>query len=593
MAKVPGYAWLKGMVLLILLVPFVANSQSHQVHYYPIDKDSAYLQALGLQTTFSNAQASELYLQKLPVLLQGKGYITASIDSVAAESSRTHVFLFLGQKYSGASIFIKPGDRALLEQANLPPSLRRELVSFIQLRQAQEKLLDYLENNGHPFAKVAVEEVKIDSNRIVGSLVIDKGPSYKIDSIRQMGTARISRNFLQRYLSLPRGGIYRKETLEKINQRLLELPYLQQGQPWDITMLNTGGLVNLYLQPRRSNQVNVLAGFLPSNEQLGGKLLFTIDANLQLQNAFGTGEKIGVVWQQIQPKSPRLNLQYVQPYIFKSAFGIDFGFELYKKDSSFLNLNGQLGLVYMISSNHTASLVMQMQSTSVLEIDTTLIKFSRRLPTVADVSSVSIGGDYDIVTTNYRFNPRKGSELSVFAGAGKRTIRKNNTITSIKDPAFDYNALYDTLQLNTYQLRLRGSYAKYFPFGKQSVVKTGVQAGWFESPNAFRNELFQVGGYRLMRGFDEEAIFASTFAVGTVEYRYLLGLNSNFFVFSDFGWTSNTITRQRNSYLGAGLGLSFETKGGIFNLSYAAGKRNDLDFDIRQAKIHFGYVSVF
>ena len=96
-----------------------------------------------------------------------------------------------------------------------------------------------------------------------------------------------------------------------------------------------------------------------------------------------------------------------------------------------------------------------------------------------------------------------------------------------------------------------------------------------------------------MRGFDEEAIFASTYLVGTIEYRYLLGLNSNFFAFTDLGWTSNTITSQRNSYIGAGVGLSFETKGGIFNLSYAAGKRNDLDFDIRQSKIHFGYVSIF
>jgi outer membrane translocation and assembly module TamA len=81
--------------------------------------------------------------------------------------------------------------------------------------------------------------------------------------------------------------------------------------------------------------------------------------------------------------------------------------------------------------------------------------------------------------------------------------------------------------------------------------------------------------------------------VGTLEYRYLIGVNSNFFVFSDVGYSNNSIRKQSNGYLGAGGGLSFETKGGIFNISYAVGKRDDLNFDIKQSKIHFGYVSIF
>jgi hemolysin activation/secretion protein len=102
-----------------------------------------------------------------------------------------------------------------------------------------------------------------------------------------------------------------------------------------------------------------------------------------------------------------------------------------------------------------------------------------------------------------------------------------------------------------------------------------------------------VGGYRLLRGFDEESIYTNRYAVGTIEYRYLVGLNSNFFVFSDLGYSTNNIIHQSNNYLGLGAGLSFETKSGIFNVCYALGKRNDLQFDLRQSKIHFGYVSIF
>jgi hypothetical protein len=39
--------------------------------------------------------------------------------------------------------------------------------------------------------------------------------------------------------------------------------------------------------------------------------------------------------------------------------------------------------------------------------------------------------------------------------------------------------------------------------------------------------------------------------------------------------------------------MAFETKAGIFNISYAIGKRNDVNLNLRQAKIHIGYVNFF
>ena len=98
-----------------------------------------------------------------------------------------------------------------------------------------------------------------------------------------------------------------------------------------------------------------------------------------------------------------------------------------------------------------------------------------------------------------------------------------------------------------------------------------------------------------MRGFDEESIFASQYVVGSGEYRYLIGQNSFFFAFLDFGWANNAqeSVQQKNTFIGSGLGLAFETKAGIFNISYAVGKRNDVKFDLRQSKIHLGYVNFF
>jgi hemolysin activation/secretion protein len=230
-----------------------------------------------------------------------------------------------------------------------------------------------------------------------------------------------------------------------------------------------------------------------------------------------------------------------------------------------------------------------------LTVDTNNLRITRKLPNQIDLSTVSLGIDYLLTKTNYKLNPRKGYELQLTAAAGTRNIKKNSVIAKLTDPDFTYASLYDSIALSTYQFRIKTSLAKYFPVNRSATLKTAISGGWYQSPNIFRNELFQFGGYKLMRGFDEESIFASQYAVSTVEYRYLIGLNSYFFTFADLGWANNQAINQgvSNTFIGAGIGLALETKAGIFNISFANGKRNDTKFDFRQSKIHLGYVSYF
>jgi outer membrane protein assembly factor BamA len=204
--------------------------------------------------------------------------------------------------------------------------------------------------------------------------------------------------------------------------------------------------------------------------------------------------------------------------------------------------------------------------------------------------------DYEWNNTNYRLNPRSGNELQLVTSAGLRTIHKNNDILSITDTSFRYESLYDSLKLKTYQFRVKLTVAHYFPAGKRSTLKAVINAGVFSSESIFRNELFQIGGFKLLRGFDEESIYATRYGVLTAEYRYLVGLNSYLFAFSDAGMIKNKFqnVNVNNSFISAGLGLLFETKFGLLNMSFAVGKRDDVNFDLRRAaKIHFGYINYF
>jgi outer membrane protein assembly factor BamA len=605
--KPASVTYLSSLAALVFLLfftglPHAFSQKKYTVQYLLSGKDTLVnFQQLQLTSDFENKESARKYIGELPANLLSKGFPTASVDTVVYDSSNAKVKLYLGDKFKWAAISVDSIDKNVLEKTGWnSKAFNNKPMDFLRLRSQEKSIINYYENSGYPFASVSLENIQIKDDKIKGELRVKKGPLYHIDSIHVYGNAKIKNLFLQHYLGIFNGSVYNNEQLQKISGRLRDLPFLQEQQSWDVTMLGTGATLNLYLEPKRSSQVNVLVGFAPANT-ITKKSQLTADVHLDLKNSFGGGENILLNWQQLQPQSPRLNLGYAIPYIFKSDFGFHFSFDLLKKDSSYLQLNGVLGIQYTISPDKTFDIFYQAEQSYLLAggVDTNRVISTKTLPPDIDVRSGNIGVGYHFIKTNYRLNPRKGNEINITATAGIKKTTKNNDIVNLKDPlnpGFDFNTLYDSIKPKTYRLKIVASAAHYFPLGKAGAFKTAGNIGWIESPQNFQNELFRIGGYSLLRGFDEESIYASKYAVFTGEYRYLLGINSYFFGFSDVGFTRTKFnaTDYSNSFISGGIGLEFETKFGLLNLSYAVGKRNDVKFDLRNSsKIHFGYINYF
>lgn len=582
------------LLICSFLVVAVAKAQGYEVRYLRADTAGGPLPSF-LQRKFTVQYEAATYLQKLPADLQSRGYLAASVDSVRFDSLAAEVALYLGEQYHWATIRTAPQDAALLDALRWPSGgLAQKPLNWEQWAGWQQRILDYLEERGHPFGKVQLDSMILEAGTVSGRLLIDRGPAYTIDSLRIVGNAQVRPEVLERYLDMPKGSAYNRRKLEAISARIRELAYVQETAPATVSLQGTGAIINLHLQPRKSSQLNALVGFLPNSKEGGTKMQFTGEANVLLRNSLGAGETIGLNWQQLQVSSPRLTLLYQHPYLFQSPVGLLFNFEMLRKDSSWLNLNFNFGGTYALGGNRTASIFLQRRQTILSTVDTTAIKFSRRLPLLADVASNNLGVSYTVTTTDYRFNPRRGWEFSVTGTAGTKKVRRNSQVLEIKDTSFNYARLYDTVKLSTYQLRMTAMAARYTPMGKQSVLKTGINAGLFQSGSYYFNELFQVGGYKLLRGFTEESEFLSHYLVGTAEYRYLIGPNSYFFGFVDGGWGRNNAAGGVNyKYIGTGLGLSLETGAGIFNLAWAVGRRNDTELNLRQSKVHLGFVNYF
>ncbi len=597
MAKILQYnAYVFKLVLFCFLFKNAVAQTNCKLIIYPVQTDTISIASLHLQNFFNSKTNCIQYVNSLPSLLAIKGYAAASVDSVWEDSSSVSIKLFTGNKYEWKKISVSDADEALLNSLGYhTENFSKQNFSASTLENLYNDVLNYYSNNGHPFAHIFLDSIEINKNTIAAHLNIQSGNLYFIDTIIVEGGAHISKFFLQQYLQIHEHDVYRQDVLNNINRQLATLTYLQQSQPWKIEMLNTGAALHLYLQPTKNNSVNILIGLLPQNDQTNGKLLFTGEATVGLRNSFGSGESLGFNWQQLQPKSPQLNLSYQQPYMFHSKFGFNFAFQLYKQDSAYLNINGVLGIQYQFTQHQSAAVIVQVASSNVLNVDTNLVKQTNMLPPVADINSTGVGLQYNFNNTDYRFNPRRGNEFFFIGNFGKKNIKKNNAITQIKDPNFNANNLYDSIQLNSYQFRLQGSAAKYFPLGKQSAFKLAVNGGLYQSPSYFQNELFRIGGFRLLRGFDEESIYANKYAVETAEYHYLLARNSWFYGFTDFGWADYDVNNIKfsHTYIGFGVGLSLETNTGIFSISLAEGKRDDSKLNFQQSKIHLGFISLF
>lgn len=560
-------------------------------------KDSvAQQKKIVLKSEFPNQQAASIYISTLPKQLQALGFMAASVDSLAYTKDSVKVLLFLGNVFSFTSI--KPNYKAqkYLEQAGVH---WQQKPSPAELQQACEKMLVYFENTGHPFAFILLDSINWKNNDLHAVMKIEESAPYRIDSIHTIGSVNLNQHFLQHYLGIGNKSLYSKSALDQISRRLRELPFLQETQPWRMDMLSTGGTVDLFLAPKRSSQINVLVGFAPNTNALGvSKLLFTGQATINLKNALGAGETIGVDWQQLQSQSPRLNLVFQYPYIFNSQYGLDAGFELYKKDSQWVNINSRIGLVYELNAQQSGKIMLLTSQTNVGFTDTNKIRSTKMLDSVIDVSSVSLGVNYQFNNTNYRLNPRRGWDIQLEGSVGTRKIKKNNDILTLKDPSdpsFNFASLYDSIKLSSYQFRFKSSINYYFPLGRLTILKTALQSGWYQSPNIFLNEMFQIGGSKILRGFNEESIYANLYNIFTAELRYLIGSNSYFFTFGDGGFAhyQQQTTSFSHNYLGVGIGLAFETGTSVFNISLAVGQSDAVPFNLQQAKIHLGFLNYF
>jgi outer membrane translocation and assembly module TamA len=575
-----------------------STAQYHTLHVRGLEKDS-FLAISKIGTQFNSFVECNDALQNARKTLLSEGYLTHSIDSVIVDDSATSAHVKVGKQYRWATLKNKNIPSWLLTQSRFDEKKYfNQTLEIKKLGPVFEKIIRYFEDNGYPFAYLTLDSVEINNQSVSALLHLEKGPLTKIDTILINEDINISHNFITQYLGLSDGDLYSESKIKNINSRIRELSFLQIAYPWRMDFTSTTNKLNLYLKAKSANRADVLIGLQPSTQETGGKFLLTGDIKMAFVNALGQGESLQLNWQNLQFKSPRYDIQFSVPYLLATPIGISGKFDFYKKDTSFRTINGELGIFYQLNANDRIKVYYELASSRLGAINIPSLVSSRKLPNTADVSYKTFGSEFTLQKVDYKLNPRTGYKLIVNASLSFRKILKNNTIENTFDPIAgkNFSYLYDSLQLKNNKYNLTAQLHYYLPLSKRLILASIYNGGIAYSNNAlYRNELFQIGGYRLLRGFDEGSLFVNHYQILTLEPRYLISLNSFFFVFTDLAYVQSKFADsfQNDTPYSLGLGMAFETKAGIFNISYGVGKSANQGFELRNSKVHFGYASVF
>ena len=528
-------------------------------------KQSKVVTGLNYKKKFQTKESALREIENVIFTLRYKGYLLAGVDSTFETENTVNAIVSENELYKFA----------YLKMGNLNPNLASKLgiseklyfnksFKYKEVAKSIQKIISHYENNGFPFVTVMLDSVEIIESNVKAIFNVQKNKMYKVDSINMIGTAKVNKQFIYRYLSIKEKMPYNEESILSLSQKIKQLPFVTEKKSAEIRLTDKTNQLRLYLDKKNASQFDGIIGLLP--DAITKKTVVTGDVKLKVVNGiFKNGETFDLEWRRLQTQTQDFKGRIIYPYLFGTPVGTDYSLKIYRRDTTFIDINNNLGIQYYFSGLNNFKVFYKQRNSNL--ISTSGLNLVTVLPSYADVSTQSYGFGFFIERLNYRFNPRKGIAININTQTGNRNIKKNPKVNPF---------VYETLKLTSTQYQTEGEINAFIPIYRNSVLHIGIQgASVFGSAGVFKNELFRIGGLKTLRGFDEESIFASTYVIPTVEYRFLFSQNSNILLFAEGAWYENTSNGFYISDipLSVGAGINFETKAGILSMNYAIGSQ--------------------
>lgn len=531
--------------------------------------------------------------------MQGLGYLECHAEDIIENDSTYAFSLMAGKRYDYAGFdYSQVPLEYILRSGFERTIMNKKLLSYPECKTAMNRIANYMDEIGYPFAQVYLDSTSVNTGILRTRLNVAQGPRVYIDTIEWDERLKVSSDLMQKIIGIKTGMFFSNHVMMDLESRISNIKFVEQLAVPTVTLYKNKALIRLYLKDKKVSSLDALLGLLPGTENNPG-LKINGTFNGQFINSLRQGEALLINFQSLQNNSQSLTMDLSIPYLLQLPFSPFAHFNLYKRDSLFLDVKSEVGAAWTLGKHGSFKALLGSFSSSLLKPDLALIRSTRTLPPALDINSNYLGGSIQYSLLDDDLNPKSGTVMKAFVNGSSRNIRTNPSILTLRDErdtTYSFSGLYTGLVKKGYALEWGIQFSKFSPTGRFTTWYSHVQWGLKNASQGLQlNELYRIGGHQLMRGFDEQSILAKNYLIWVNEYRLITGARSYIHVHTDLGsiLAFSNSSYHRNIYWSFGAGMVFNTSLGLLSVSSSAGRKFPDGFDLRGIKLHVGYVSYF
>lgn len=487
-----------------------------------------------------------------------KGYLETRIDTLEQLGNTYKASLHIGDKYKWGRFAVSvDSDGSFFKKTFL--NLEERAVDVQQFLEMRKKVVKEANNQGYPYATFFLSDIKSQNDSLTATINFLLGTRVFFDEILVVGDV-VSKEFLQAYLNIKPKQYFSKEKINKIPYLVDKLKGVALAEAVNVQFYKNTCLIKLKLKNNPDDKIDALMGFQTNAEQ---KSEVIGNVNLSLNNLFQSSKKVQLNWQKPTQLNQQLNLLLDYPNVFLTSLGLQGGLDLFKRDTSYLNVGYHMR-VYYRSYEQTISFNVQRQVSSL---------FREELKSDSLLSYKSVKS-----TLEYRLDKLKGNELKTQGylftsglGVQQFLITDSNKVIPTTTLQFGFDGNVPLTSYLTYRQLVSG-----FAMLSEEV---------------YVNQMKPIGGYNSIRGFNQNQFFTERYLVLSSAFVFHLGDRANLSTFSDYGFLLTSVGNQK--LVSMGIGIDVKTNNTYLNFAYALGQSSSQKFSLALSKIHVGIATNF
>ncbi len=470
-----------------------------------------------------------------------------------------------------------------------------------RLEQGIERLQALYSERGYPRVEIVPDNFQFSAeNRTVNfRLDIREGTPVQIDEVKISGLEKTKTEVVLREIPVKPNRRFDQRDVDASYRQLRNSGYFYQVNPNVLEPADTEDKINFHahVTEAKTGRLSGIIGYAPPESAADAAPQLTGVLEARETNLLGTGRQLNFYWKSGLLKILRIG--YAEPWILGKplTIGIEYG-QFRQQNPNNMQLLGisgddteavaeersgsvsattQFGRVFQgvmtlgykrINVSNTGLSIPQtapLDSQTPVFPNPSLNALDETVPYSGTKYSVTLRLTRD--TRDYFLNPTRGRRDSVAFEASRSDFQLRKAWLSLQQ-------YFPTWWKQTIAIELHG--AAVWGFTTQLENRSDIVIP--------PTELFYLGGATTLRGYDEDWFSGPRRVYANLEYRFLVGPESQVFVFTDLGSVTSIEAPSNFDRLrvGYGFGARLESNSGILRIDYGLAAGDSL----LRGKIH-------